>query len=469
MTTQHNPLWTLVVASFGVLMTFLDALVVTTALPALRIALHGNIADLEWTVNAYNLAFACLLLTGAALGDRFGRRRILCIGLAIFTAASATAALSPNIQVLIVARAVQGAGGALVMPLTLTLISTAFPVERRGWAIGVWGAVGGLSGAIGPFVGGVIVQSIGWHWVFWLNVPIGLTLLPIALLRVNESFGGRPRLDVIGLILAGIGLCGITWGLVSTATAGWVSAEVIGTLFAGAVILGVFLWWEQRSTSPMLSLRMFTQPRFAVASCVSFFLYAALFGALFLMSQFFQSAQGHSPAQTGARLLVWSAPGLVAMPIVGKLATRFGNRRFMVAGLVLQAGGLGWVALIAGQHVPFAQLCAPLVIAGIGASLVFPTVAAEVVSSVPAADIGIASGTNSALRELGGVFGVAVLAAVFARPDVYRSPDAFGAGFGAALWVGASFSAAGALIALAVKSTPRESAAHKPIVSAGTP
>lgn len=465
---RHNPLWTLVVASFGVLMTFLDALVVTTALPALRTALHGSIGDLEWTVNAYNLAFACLLLTGAALGDRFGRRRILCIGLAIFSAASATAALSPDIRVLIAARAVQGVGGALVMPLTLTLISTAFPVERRGSAIGVWGAVGGLSGAIGPFVGGVVVQSIGWHWIFWLNVPIGLTLLPIALLRVNESFGGRPRLDVVGLILAGLGLCWVTWGLVRTATAGWSSAETIGTLFAGAVVLGVFVWWERRSTSPMLSLGMFTQPRFAVASCVSFFLYAALFGALFLMSQFFQSAQGHSPAQTGARLLVWSAPGLVAMPIVGKLATRFGNRPFMMAGLLLQAIGLGWVALIASQHDAFAELCPPLVIAGLGAALVFPTVAGEVVSSVPAADIGIASGTNSALRELGGVFGVAVLASVFARPGVYRSPASFGAGFSAALWVGASFSAAGALIALAVRGTSRESAAHNAIVPAGT-
>src|SRR5438105_12774954 len=206
--------WTLVLASLGLFMVALDTLVVTTALPVLRVDLGASLADLEWTVNAYNLAFACLLLTGAALGDRFGRRRMFAIGLALFTAASAAAALSPNVGTLIAARTVQGAGAAIVMPLTLTLISAAFPVEKRGAAIGLWGGIAGLAVAAVPVVGGAVVDGISWHWIFWLNVPIGLALSPLASVKLTESFGPRPKLDPVGLVIAGAGLLTTTWGLV---------------------------------------------------------------------------------------------------------------------------------------------------------------------------------------------------------------------------------------------------------------
>jgi EmrB/QacA subfamily drug resistance transporter len=373
---------------------------------------------------------------------------MLCAGLAVFTLASAAAALSPTIGVLIAARALQGAGAAMVMPLTLTLVSEAFPPARRGMAIGIWASAGGLSGAIGPIVGGVVVQSVGWHWIFWINVPIGLVLIPIAALKVRESFGGQPRLDLAGLALASAGLFGILWGLVRAGTAGWAGGEVLGALAGGTLVTAGFLLWERRSPSPMLPLAMFRQPRFAAANGVSFCLFAGLFGALFLMSQFFQSAQGLTPAQTGARLLAWSAPGLLVMPIAGKLAGRYGNRRFMVTGLLMQAAGLACVAVLARPHASFAELCLPLILAGSGTSLVFPAIASEVVTSVPPGQMGIASGANNALRELGGVFGVAILASVFTRPGVYASASIFAAGFSAALWAGAALSAAGILAVL---------------------
>jgi EmrB/QacA subfamily drug resistance transporter len=440
--------WTLVLVSLGLFMAALDTLVVTTALPVLRVSLHTSLSDLEWTVNAYNLAFACSLLTGAALGDRFGRRRIFCVGLAVFTAASAGSALAPTVGVLIGTRAVQGVGAAMVMPLTLTLISEAFPADKRGVAIGLWGGIAGLAVAAGPIIGGAVVEGLNWHWIFWLNVPIGLVLIPLSASRLRESFGPRPRLDVIGLLLAGGGLFAVTWGLVRSNAVGWASGEVIGALVVGGWVIGVFLWWEHRSRNPMLPLALFRRARFTSANAVSFFMYASLFGAAFLMSQFFQTAQNHSPVQTGLRLLPWTAAPMIVSPVAGKLAVRYGNRPFMTIGLLLQGSGLAWVAAIASAHLGFGELGVALAVAGVGISLVFPTVSTEVLASVPAEEVGIASGTNSALREVGGVFGVAVLASVFARPGVYASPSLFVHGFTAALWVAAAFSAAGALAAV---------------------
>jgi EmrB/QacA subfamily drug resistance transporter len=447
--TSHRQAWTLIVTSLGVFMTALDTLVVTTALPALRADLGASLSDLEWTVNAYNLAFACFLLTGAALGDRFGRRRMFALGLAGFTAASAAAALSPDVGALIAARAVQGAAAAVVMPLTLTLLSEAFPVERRGAAIGIWGGITGLAVASGPVVGGAVVDGIGWHWIFWLNVPVGLALIPLAATKLTESFGPRPQLDVPGLVLAGGGLLAVAWGLVRATGAGWGSAEVLASLAAGAAILAAFGAWERRTPTPMLPLSLFRNRTFASANAVSFFLTAALFGALFLMSQFFQTALGHSPLQAGVRLLPWTATPMLVAPLAGALADRYGNRLFMALGLALQAAGLAWVAAIAAPQVGYAELGVALTVAGVGTSMTFPTVANAVMGSVPPSEAGVASGTNSAVRELGGVFGIAVLAAVFAHRGGYGTPAEFADGFTAALWVGAGLSSLGALAALA--------------------
>lgn len=447
--------WTLVLASLGLFMVALDTLVVATALPVLRVDLGASLADLEWTVNAYNLSFACLLLTGAALGDRFGRRRMFSVGLLLFSVASAMAALSPTVGALIAARAVQGAGAAIVMPLTLTLISEAFPREKRGMAIGLWGGIAGLAVAAGPVVGGAITDGIDWHWIFWLNVPIGLALAPLAARRLSESFGPRPRLDPIGLVLAGAGLLGLTWGLVRSTSVGWASPEVTVALAVGAALVCAFIAWERRAPSPMLPLGLFRNRGFAAANGVSFFMYAGLFGALFLMAQLFQTALGNSPLAAGVRLLPWTATPMVIAPLAGGLADRFGNRPFMILGLSMQAIGLGWVALIATPGMGYAELGVALTVAGVGTSFCFPTVANAVVSSVPPAEVGVASGTNSALRELGGVFGVAILAAVFTRQGVYGSSQTFVDGFVPALWVGAALSAMGIIAAVLTPRRPR--------------
>ena len=367
--------WTLVLAGLAAFMTTLDTLVVTTALPVLRVDLHTSLSGLEWTVNAYNLAFACLLLTGAALGDRLGRRRMFAIGLFVFTAASAASALSPSVQALVLARALQGAGAAIVTPLTLTLISEAFPLHKRGAAIGLWGGIVGLAVAAGPVLGGAVVSGIDWHWIFWLNVPIGLALIPAAIRKLTESRGPRPQLDLPGLALAGGGVLGLTWGVICANSRGWTSAEVLLALVAGAAVIAAFIVWERRTEHPMIPSALFGKRAFAAANGVSFFMYAGLFGALFLMSQLLQTGPGYSPLQAGVRLLPWTLPPMFIAPIAGTLADRYSNRPFMILGLALQATGDAWIATIASAGIGYFQLGVAFTIAGVGTSFCFPTVA----------------------------------------------------------------------------------------------
>jgi EmrB/QacA subfamily drug resistance transporter len=442
--------WTLVLVSLGLFMGTLDTLVVSTAVPVIRHDLHASLADLEWTVNAYNLAFACLLLTGAALGDRFGRRRMFVIGILGFTAASAAAALSPTIGALIAARAVQGGMSALVMPLTLTLISEAFPAEKRGAAIGLWGGISGLGVAAGPVVGGAIADSADWRWIFWINVPIGLVIAPLAARFLTESHGPRPQLDLPGVVLAAAGFFGLTWGLVRSTDVGWGSGEVIGSLVLGAVLVGAFLLWQGRASYPMVPLWLFRSRGFSASDGVAFFTFACLFGSLFMLSQFFQIGLGLSPLQAGLRILPWTATPMIIAPIVGTLADKYGNRPFMFTGVLLQAVGLAWVAMIVSPSVSYGWLCVALIVAGVGISMTFPTVATEVMTSVPLREAGVASGVNSAVREIGGVFGVALAAVVFSTYGGYTTPQEFSDGLVPALWTAAGLSALGAVAAVFV-------------------
>ena len=446
-TDRRTRYWTVALAGLGVFMTAMDSMVVATALPVLRTSLHASLSGLEWTVNAYLLAFACLLLTGAALGDRFGRRRLFVVGIGLFTASSAAAALSPTLGALIAARIAQGAGAAIAFPLTLTLISEAFPAEKRAAAIGMWGAIGGMAVAFGPVIGGAVVSGISWHWIFWVNVPVGLAVVAFAPSRLSESFGPRPRIDAAGVTLAAAGSLGITWALVRANTVGWGSMEVLAPLATGGLLIAAFLLWQRRAPSPMIPLELFRRPGFAAANAVSFFMYAGLLGALFLMTQLLQFAQGHSPLTAGLLLLPWTAaPGIVS-PIAGTLAERYGNRPFMTAGLACQAIGLAWVAAIATAGMSYLQLGLALGVAGVGIGLAFPSVANAVLASVPLSEAGVASGANSTMRELGGALGVAVLAAVFARRGIYGSHQIFVDGFRSALWVGVGLSALGILAA----------------------
>ena len=458
MTHKRNILWTFAITSVALFMVTLDNLVVTTALPVIRHDLNASLSQLEWTVNAYTLTFAVLLLTGAALGDRFGRRRMFSIGLTIFTLASAWAALSTSATMLDVARAVQGVGGAIVMPLTLTILSAGVPKERRGLALGLWGGISGLAVAFGPLVGGAVVSGISWHWIFWLNVPIGLVLAPLALARLDESYGPASKLDLPGLALVSTGLFGIVWGLVRGNSLGWGSTEIVASLTLGAVVTALFVLWELRTRQPMLPMRFFRNRTFSLANVSSLLMFFGMFGSIFLLSQFFQTVQGYSPLQSGLRILPWTAMPILVSPIAGVLSDRVGGHRLMGLGLALQAAGLAWIATVTSPTVPYADLVAPFTLSGIGMALFFAPVANVVLSAVRPVEEGQASGANNAIRELGGVFGVAVLASVFAHYGGYRTAETYVNGMSVAVYIGAAVVAVGALAAFAIKRPIRSEA-----------
>ncbi len=448
--------WTLGIVSVALFMTVLDNLVVSVALPSIRRDFGASIQSLEWTVNAYVLSYAVLLLTGAALGDRFGRKRMFVLGLSLFTAASAAAALSPTSELLIAARAVQGAGAAIVTPLTLTLLADAFPAERRGIALGVWSGISGIAVAIGPLVGGAVVQGISWHWIFWLNVPIGLMLLPIAMRRLAESRGPYGRLDLPGLVLGGIGAFGIVFGLVRSQSLGWTSPSILGSLIGGGLALAAFVMWERGAPEPMLPMSFFAKRSFVVTNVVSLSMYFGMFGSIFFLSQYMQDVLGNTPLQAGLKLLVWTGATMVVAPLAGIFSERYGSRPFMIAGLTLQALALGWLASITATSVPYTHMIVPFIMAGAGMSLVFAPSANAVLSSVRVDQAGQASGANNAIREVGGVLGVAVLASVFTGAGGYGSPHAFVSGLIPAMWVGVAVLGGGALVALLLPfRTPR--------------
>jgi EmrB/QacA subfamily drug resistance transporter len=467
MSSRAATIWTFAITSVALFMTTLDNLVVTTALPVIRHDLHAGLSGLEWTVNAYTLTFAVLLITGAALGDRFGRRRMFVIGLGLFTLASAAAALAPSIDVLIAARAAQGVGGAIVTPLTLTILSAAVPAERRGLVLGAWGGISGLAVAIGPLVGGAVVEGISWQWIFWLNVPIGLALIPLAALRLRESHGPNKALDLPGLGLASVGLLGIVWGLVRGNEVGWASGEIVGTLIGGMLLLILFVLWELRAPAPMLPLRFFRNRTFSAANGASFLMFFGMFGSIFLLIQFFQTIQGYSPLQSGLRVLPWTLMPIFVSPIAGALSDRIGGGRLMAAGLAMQATGLAWIATVSSPTVPYSDLVAPFVLSGAGMSLYFAPVANVLLAAVRPKEEGQASGALNSIRELGGVFGVAVLAAIFAHYGGYTTAQTFSNGMNAAVYVGAAFVGLGALAALGIKrARPRTEKSYEAVLEA---
>ena len=462
MTAKTRTIWTFAITSVAVFMATLDNLVVTTALPVIREDLNATVESLEWTVNAYTLTFAVLLLTGAALGDRFGRRRMLAIGLGIFTVASAAAALAPSAEALIAARALQGVGGAIITPLTLTILSAGVPAARRGAFIGAWSGIAGLAVAFGPLVGGAVVSGISWHWIFWLNVPIGIALIPLALKRLDESHGPAAKLDLPGLALASAGLTGIVWALVRGHGQGWTSPEIVGALTAGAIVFALFVLWELRTAEPMLPLRFFQNRVFTLANVASLLMFFGMFGSIFLLSQFFQSIQGYSPLGSGVRILPWTIMPMLIAPLAGAYSDRIGGHRLMGIGLTLQAGGLATLAAISTPTVPYWQLVPPFMVSGIGMAMFWAPVANVVLAAVRPEEQGQASGAQNAIRELGGVFGVAVLASVFSAYGGYRTSETFVNGMNAALWIGASVVAFGAVAAFAIGKT-RLRAAEQPV------
>lgn len=447
---RTNRSWVLALTSVASFMVALDALVVSTALTTIRLDFGATIEALEWTINAYNLSFAVLLLTGAALGDRFGRRRIFVAGIALFTAASAMCALAPNINWLIAARALQGAGGAMVMPLAMALLSSAFPPAERAKALGLYSGLTGLAILGGPILGGAIVQAAEWHWIFWLNIPIGLVTIALVPGRIRESFGPRAALDSIGLVLASGASLAVAWGLARANAAAWTSPEVVSALAAG-VVLGVgFVAWELRASQPMIPMRLFSSRAFSAANLACFLFTGALYGTLFFIAQFLQTAQGLGPLAAGVRLLPWTATLFFIAPVAGRLVNRVGERPLIVIGLVLQAIGMLWLGRVAAPETPFVELIAPFIITGAGISMAMPAAQNAVLSSVAPLEIGKASGTYNMLRFLGGAFGLALSASVFAAHGGFGSPESFSAGFVSAIGLSAALSIAGAAAGLLV-------------------
>jgi EmrB/QacA subfamily drug resistance transporter len=442
--------WILALTSIASLMVALDTLVVSTALTTIRLDLGASIEQLEWTVNAYNLSLAVFLLPAAVLGDRFGRRRLFAGGLALFVATSAACALAPDVGFLIAARTVQGVGAALVISLALSIVSAAYPSDRRGTAIGILEGVTGLATIGGPVIGGAVAEGLSWEWIFWVNVPIGLAALPLVLIRIDESFGPDAALDLPGFALVSGGALGVVWALVRGNPAGWGSFEVIGALVLGGLLLVAFAAWELRAREPMLPMRFFRSRAFSAGNAATFFLFAALFGAVFFFAQFLQTALGYGALDAGLRLVPWTATLFVVAPLAGALADRIGGRPIIVVGLAIQAVGLAWIALLAEPSLDFAELVIPSVVTGVGASMAIPTSANAVVGAVATEAVGKAAGANGLLRELGGVFGIAVAVAVFAGAGSYSSAQSFSDGFAWATGVAAALSLLGAIAGLAM-------------------
>ena len=447
---KARQIWVLILASLASFMVSLDATIVATALTTIHRDLGASIANLEWTVNAYTLSFAVLLIPAAALGDRFGRRRMFVAGLLLFTVASAACALARNIDWLIAARTIQGCGAAVVAPLTLTLLSAVFPPKQRGQALGIFGSITGLAIIAGPVVGGIIAQGLAWQWIFWLNVPIGLLVAALVLSRVQESFGPRTSLDLGGLLSISGASLGIVWGLVRGNSAGWGSFEVVATLVGGGLLAIIFVVWELRARAPMVPMHFFRSRAFSAGNAAAFLLTTSLIGVVFFLAQFFQVAQGNGPLGAGLRLLPLTATLFVIAPLAGALVNRVGERVLVVVGLLMQAIGIAWVGLVAAPGLPYAELIAPLIIAGCGTSLSIPATQNVVINAVKEGGIGKASGAYSMFRQLGGAFGVAVLAAVFAAIGGLGSAQAFSSGFASALFVAAALSLLGAITGLAL-------------------
>ncbi|MFI0511374.1 EmrB/QacA subfamily drug resistance transporter [Streptomyces canus] len=452
---RGGAVWALVITSVAGFMAALDNLVVTTALPSIRDDLGGALHDLEWTVSAYTLTFAVLLMTGAALGDRFGRRRLFLTGLTIFTGASAAAALAPGIDSLIAARAVQGVGAAIMMPLTLTLLTAAVPVARRGMAYGIWGAVNGLAVASGPLIGGSLTEHISWQWIFWLNVPLGAALLPLARLRLAESHGTGARLDIPGTLLASGGLFGIVYGLVRGPSDGWTDSVVLLALFAGAALLAAFVLYSTRAKNPMLPMRLFRSRAFSGINAASLLMFLGMFGSIFLLSQYMQGVLGYSPTEAGLRMLPWTGMPMLVAPIAGILSDRIGGRPVVATGLFFQAAGLAYMASVVTVDASYAVQLPGLILSGIGMALFFAPASNLVMSSVLPKEQGIASGANNALREVGGALGIAVMASIFSSQGGYESGQSFVDGLRPALVTGAAVVALAGAAALVIPSRKR--------------
>jgi EmrB/QacA subfamily drug resistance transporter len=453
--TRSTAVWSIALTSIAFFMSALDNLVVITALPAIHRQVGGTLADLEWTVNAYTLAVAAGIIAAAALGDRLGRRRVYVVGLLVFSFASAACALAPNIATLIVARTVQGIGAAIITPLSLTILTQAFPAGRRGAIVGIWGGIGGLAVAAGPLVGGAVTEGLSWHWIFWINVPIGLVASLLASARLAERRGQAAPLDVPGIVLISGAAVAIVWGLIRAGADGWTSASTLTLLALGIAAVGGFVLWERRTAAPMLPLGLFKSLPFAAAVATGFLVSGTIQSAAFLASQYFQLGLGYSPFVTGLRFLPWTGMAFLVAPVAGRLSDRFGTRPLIVAGLLIQSAALFWMASVSGTDPGYARFALPLMVGGFGISMALPTTPAAALGAVGREELGKASGVYNTMQRFGAAFCIAVVSAVFASNGHLTSAAAVASGFRPATTVIATLSICGAVIALAIVARRR--------------
>lgn len=448
--TRTRPLWlVLLAASLPMFMATLDNLVVTNALPVIGHNLHAGIDELQWVVNAYTLSFATFILMAVGLGDRLGRRTVFIIATGIFTASSALAGMAAEPWQLITARALQGVGGAALMPLSLTLLAGSVSERMRPAAIGIWGGISGLGVALGPLIGGAVTQGWNWQGIFWINVPFGLVAIPLVLFAVGNSFGERLPADVIGLLLAGLGVLGVVYGIVRGNDAGWDSLEVAGSLIGGAVLLGLFLLRERRINAPLLPLRLFRGRSFSAANVVGLIFSFGIFGSIFILIQYLQVVQGRSPLMAGVLTMPWTLAPLVIAPLTGFLIVpRFGTRLPIAIGLALSAIAISWIAWDMTPDLAYTRMVAPFVLAGLGMGLIFAPSSTAVLHGMPTQDHAKASGANATLREIGTALGVAVLTAVFTGAGGQLTPSGYVDAARDAVFVGSAVLAVAVIAAL---------------------
>jgi len=448
--------WVLGLTSAAYFMVVLDSVVVITALPRMQRDLHVSLSVLQWTLNAYGIAFAAGIITAAALGDRVGRRKMFTAGLAVFTLASACCALAPDASWLIAARTVQGLGAAVVLPLSLTILTTAFPAGRRGTIVGIYGGLAGLAVALGPIIGGAVTQGIGWHWIFWINVPVGVAAAVLGLRLLPESYGPPQRLDLTGAALVTGGTVALVWALTRATAAGWSSAEVIGTLAAGAALLAGFARRERSAPAPLVPPRLFAARDFAFGNLATFLMTGAIFAAGTLVTEEFQLARGYPPVSAGLRLLPFFGTPMLISPLAGALSDRIGRRPIMVTGLTLLTAGLAWVAWRGALDTSWIELVIALFVAGVGISMALPTVPTAVLSAVTPQDMGKASGINYMSQRFGAVFAIAIGTAVFTSFGGYATPHTITAGFQPGLWACAIFALLATISATATSPRPKQ-------------
>lgn len=441
----------LVITCCALFMAMLDNLVVGVALPSIQRSFNAGITDLQWFMNAYTLAFSVLLIPFSMMGERFGRKKMFLTGVVLFTVGSVLCGLSGNSLQLILSRALQGVGGAAIVPLSLTLVNAGFPENMRAAALGIWSGISGLGLSIGPLIGGLIVEGAPWQMIFWVNVPIGLLSLLFGSFWLTETKGERKPLDLPGVLAIAAGLFGIVYGLAQGNTKGWTSLEVIGPLVTGTVLLILFYVWERNRETPYIRFALFRNRRYTAYIFTGFWMNAGIFGAIFLLNLFLQQAQGYSTLEAGVRTMAWTGCTMICAPIAGLAVGRFGSRTVLTVGMTAQALALaGFAVLIAtaGVDVPFLWQAPLMMLAGAGMGLSFTPLAHGVMSSVPEQSSGEASGISNATRELGGVFGIAISGLIFQSGAAIQTPDDFGVHLVPALWTGAAMIVLGVAFAL---------------------